>query len=442
MPAAPNFPRRSRCPRRARAGPRGTAPSTPRRTTPPPARLRRPAFPTSCAQSSRSAPRSAGETGPFSARRNPAARLAPVSLPTLPPELRTPVPGPRSRALAERLREVESRDVTCLAPEPPIFWERAGRRNAAPAVAAALRAPWPLPPRPSVTRAARAARGGRGAARAVRRLGDARPVHGRARGAPRRAPRRRRLRRQPHGRDRDARPAGAAISCSASSPRVAKIAVGGAQYSVLCREDGGVLDDLFTYKLGDDRYLTVTNASNHAKDLAWFHQAGPPASTSRSSTRPTSTRCSPSRVPTRASCSQKLTDAELPPARRPRIELAGGRAAGGTGYTGEYRLELLIPPTAPGPSGSPSSSRAPPRWAGLLAAGEASGRSLAEAVRADAAFTVDVETIAATPFARLVQLRRRRAAGRRSLLLAPHSGYATACSAGSRRCSRAEVRCW
>ena len=51
---------------------------------------------------------------------------------------------------------------------------------------------------------------------------------------------------------------------------VAKIADGGAQYSVLCREDGGVLDDLFTYRLADDRYLTVTNAANHAKDLAWF----------------------------------------------------------------------------------------------------------------------------------------------------------------------------
>src|SRR5438067_8910406 len=32
---------------------------------------------------------------------------------------------------------------------------------------------------------------------------------------------------------------------------VTKIAEGGAQYSVLCREDGGVLDDLFTYRLGD-----------------------------------------------------------------------------------------------------------------------------------------------------------------------------------------------
>src|SRR3954452_18478731 len=51
---------------------------------------------------------------------------------------------------------------------------------------------------------------------------------------------------------------------------VAKIADGGAQYSVLCRDDGGVLDDLFTYKLGHDRFLTVTNASNHEKDLDWF----------------------------------------------------------------------------------------------------------------------------------------------------------------------------
>jgi 4-aminobutyrate aminotransferase/(S)-3-amino-2-methylpropionate transaminase len=49
--------------------------------------------------------------------------------PTLPPELRTAIPGPRSRALAARLARVESRNVTCLAPEPPIFWERASGSN-------------------------------------------------------------------------------------------------------------------------------------------------------------------------------------------------------------------------------------------------------------------------------------------------------------------------
>jgi 4-aminobutyrate aminotransferase/(S)-3-amino-2-methylpropionate transaminase len=41
----------------------------------------------------------------------------------------TPPPGPRSRDLAARLRAVESRNVTCLLPEPPIFWARAAGSN-------------------------------------------------------------------------------------------------------------------------------------------------------------------------------------------------------------------------------------------------------------------------------------------------------------------------
>src|SRR5918997_5045825 len=53
---------------------------------------------------------------------------------------------------------------------------------------------------------------------------------------------------------------------------VSKLAEGGAQYSLLCRDDGGVLDDLFTYRLENGRFLTVTNASNHEKDLAWFRE--------------------------------------------------------------------------------------------------------------------------------------------------------------------------
>jgi aminomethyltransferase len=51
---------------------------------------------------------------------------------------------------------------------------------------------------------------------------------------------------------------------------VAKIAVGGAQYSCLCNEAGGVIDDLFCYRLGSDRYMVVTNAANHETDLAWL----------------------------------------------------------------------------------------------------------------------------------------------------------------------------
>jgi len=48
---------------------------------------------------------------------------------TLPPALVTTVPGPRSRALAMRLAAVESRNVTCQEPLPPIFWERALASN-------------------------------------------------------------------------------------------------------------------------------------------------------------------------------------------------------------------------------------------------------------------------------------------------------------------------
>lgn len=53
-----------------------------------------------------------------------------------------------------------------------------------------------------------------------------------------------------------------------TSNDVGAIDVGGAQYGLLCEHDGGVLDDLFTYRLGADRYLTVTNASRHEHDLA------------------------------------------------------------------------------------------------------------------------------------------------------------------------------
>ncbi len=45
------------------------------------------------------------------------------------PELRTAIPGPRSRALAGRLRQVESRNVTLVAERWPVFWERAAGVN-------------------------------------------------------------------------------------------------------------------------------------------------------------------------------------------------------------------------------------------------------------------------------------------------------------------------
>lgn len=50
---------------------------------------------------------------------------------------------------------------------------------------------------------------------------------------------------------------------------VSKLAVGQAQYSAVCNENGGIIDDLIVYRF-PDRYMVVVNASNRAKDLDWF----------------------------------------------------------------------------------------------------------------------------------------------------------------------------
>jgi aminomethyltransferase len=140
---------------------------------------------------------------------------------------------------------------------------------------------------------------------------------------------------------------------------VSKLEVGGAQYSCLCREDGGVLDDLFTYRLGDDHYLTVTNASNHERDLAWFreHAGG-----------------------FEAEVHDRLSDYAMLAVQGPKArEIVGSMAQGelpkrfrvadmnigpgdalvcGTGYTGEDGVELIVRPDA-----------APALWEELLVAG-------------------------------------------------------------------------
>ncbi len=41
-----------------------------------------------------------------------------------------------------------------------------------------------------------------------------------------------------------------------------------AQYSAMCREDGGILDDCVVYRMADERYMVVVNASNVEKDRA------------------------------------------------------------------------------------------------------------------------------------------------------------------------------
>jgi aminomethyltransferase len=130
---------------------------------------------------------------------------------------------------------------------------------------------------------------------------------------------------------------------------VTQLAEGGAQYSVVCREDGGVIDDLFTYKLGPERYLTVTNASNHERDHAWLaeHAAGFDVTVADAADRWAMLAV---QGPSARAAVARLTEGELP-ARMRTAEIA---VAGvdclvcGTGYTGEDGVEILAPPDGAG----------------------------------------------------------------------------------------------
>lgn len=48
-----------------------------------------------------------------------------------------------------------------------------------------------------------------------------------------------------------------------------------AQYTALCNEEGGIIDDLVTYKIGDNDYLLIVNAANTDKDFAWVQKHAP-----------------------------------------------------------------------------------------------------------------------------------------------------------------------
>jgi aminomethyltransferase len=126
---------------------------------------------------------------------------------------------------------------------------------------------------------------------------------------------------------------------------VSKMAIGSAQYALLCNADGGVLDDLFTYRLGPASFLTVTNAANHEADVAWMraHAAGFEVEVEDVAS---SYAMLAVQGPVARELVQAIADGPLPA----RMTAARGRVLGrdmlicGTGYTGEDGVELLADP--------------------------------------------------------------------------------------------------
>lgn len=131
----------------------------------------------------------------------------------------------------------------------------------------------------------------------------------------------------------------------ALSNDVAAIAVGGAQYSCLCDEAGGVIDDVFAYRLGGDRYLVVTNAANHATDLTWLGRLSRGFDVA---VRDVADRYAMLAVqgPHARAVLTRALGIELPPRFQVVHARVGGRPAlvAGTGYTGEDGVEILLDP--------------------------------------------------------------------------------------------------
>ncbi|MCO5315439.1 MAG: glycine cleavage system aminomethyltransferase GcvT [Solirubrobacterales bacterium] len=125
----------------------------------------------------------------------------------------------------------------------------------------------------------------------------------------------------------------------------ARLEEGEAQYTLLLNEQAGILDDLLLYRIGGDRYLVVTNAGNHADDLARFGQIAREFDVYVRDVSLDYVMLAIQGRHARRTIESQLR-IELPPRMGLTVQRVGGRPAFvcGTGYTGEDGVELMIDP--------------------------------------------------------------------------------------------------
>lgn len=146
---------------------------------------------------------------------------------------------------------------------------------------------------------------------------------------------------------------------------VSTMAVRDARYSLMCYADGGIVDDIFIYRLGEDRWWVVINASNRQKDIAWLqaHAIGFDVELQDLSD---AVYMLALQGPKAQAVLQRLVSADLgqmPFHTSLETEVGGiPTLLGATGYTGEYGYELFFPV-----------EQAVTMWQQLLAAGAEDG---------------------------------------------------------------------
>jgi len=133
---------------------------------------------------------------------------------------------------------------------------------------------------------------------------------------------------------------------------VAKLSVGHALYTVMCHENGGVIDDLVIYRRAQDRFLVVVNASNTDKDFAHMKTVQDQFKAIHGDLRVTNESAYYSQIALQgrkaAEILQSLTD--IPLASIKTYGFAEGHIlydipaiVARTGYTGEDGFEIYVP---------------------------------------------------------------------------------------------------
>ena len=144
-----------------------------------------------------------------------------------------------------------------------------------------------------------------------------------------------------------------------------RLVPGQAQYSLFCREDGGVLDDLLVYRLEEYSFLLVVNGANRERGFRWLesHRIGFDV---RIRDRSDETAILALQGPVAERILAPLVDADLSSLsyyHSVRTQTAGSRSlVARTGYTGEDGFEVYV-----------SARDAPGVWRAILDTGEPDG---------------------------------------------------------------------
>jgi glycine cleavage system T protein (aminomethyltransferase) len=123
---------------------------------------------------------------------------------------------------------------------------------------------------------------------------------------------------------------------------------GQAQYSALCNEKGGVIDDIIVYRFSPQRLFVCVNASGREKDFEWMRaHAGQDVSVGQRSDDWAQIAIQGPNAPKLVDslCEPKVLDLAYYHFREATVAGVRGCIVARTGYTGEDGFEVFVPPS-------------------------------------------------------------------------------------------------